>query len=122
MKSITEHIRDHLLESAGLAQQQPMPDLKKMQETEWSPRFEKYMRNRLIMGAFRYGLLHAPGKPSYDIAKAIVGRIERYAKTGNTELLVDVANLALLEFEEGHHPKRHFHSDDGVVHVREIGA
>jgi hypothetical protein len=81
-------------------------------KTEWSPRFEKLMRNRLVMGALRYGRLNSPGKPKYDLLKAIKARVDRYAETGNVEFLVDVANLALLEFEEGNHPNKHFAAID----------
>lgn len=83
-----------------------------MWQTEWSPRFEKLMRNRLIMGALRYGKLNAPGKPQYDRMASIQKRAKLYAETGNLEILVDIANLALLEFEEGRHPKRHFTAID----------
>jgi hypothetical protein len=81
-------------------------------ETEWSPAFERLMRNRLIMGALRYGRLKAPGKPQYDRLKSIVDRVGKYRESGNLEYLVDIANLALLEFEEGVHPKKHFAAID----------
>lgn len=66
--------------------------------------FETLMRNRLIMGALRYGRLHAPGKGTYNRPGGIVKRLQQYQETGNLECLVDIANLALLEFEEGTHP------------------
>lgn len=87
--------------------------MKSLYASEWSPRFEELMRNRLVMGAMRYGLLHAPGKPSYDRTKGMVKRLEQYRQTGNTEFLVDLANLALLEFEEGKHPNKHWAPAEG---------
>jgi len=66
------------------------------------------MRNRLIIGALRYGLLHAPGKKRYDRVAGARKRLAQYQETGNLECLVDVANMALLEFEESHHPCRHW--------------
>lgn len=75
--------------------------------TEGSPEFERLMRRRLIVGAYRYGRLHARDKPRYDRCTAIQRRIAQYTESGNVDLLVDVANLALLEFEEGRHPLRH---------------
>ena len=92
--------------------------LEHLQDTEWSPIFERLMRNRLLMGAFRYGRIGAPGKPVYDRVKSCIKRLEQYAATGNKELLVDVANLCLLEFVECVHPLAHFKdSGDDVEHV-----
>jgi hypothetical protein len=89
-------------------------------ESEWSPRFERAMRDRLIMGALRYGLLNSPGKPRYDRLARIAKDLDRYRETGNDEILVDIANHALLEFEEGIHPRKHWNpSDDGHHHTRE---
>jgi hypothetical protein len=75
--------------------------LSTLRASEWSERFETLMRARLIMGALRYGRLRAPGKPKYDRVSSMIKRLEEYRRTRNAELLVDTANLALLEFEEG---------------------
>ena len=114
MKTVTEHIRHHLLARAGVIN---TPSLSELQETEWSRSFEMYMRNRLIIGALRYGCLHASGKLKYDRITSIIKRVTEYKKTGNLEHLVDIANLALLEFEEGEHPKRHFTGIDDGEHT-----
>lgn len=91
-----------------------MSDCQKLRRSEWSPGFEKKMRNRLILGAYRYGLLNDPEKPKFDRVEDAIKRIELYKKTGNMEYLVDVANLMLLEYEESEHPNQHFGSvDDG---------
>ncbi|MBN8246231.1 MAG: hypothetical protein J0L84_02165 [Verrucomicrobia bacterium] len=113
-------IRRRLLEQAGLVElptaRVSLPDLER---SEWSHAFEQLMRNRLIMGALRYGCIGAVGKPDYDRVPSMQKRLAAYAKSGNTELLVDVANLCLLEFVEGRHPLRHFHaSDDAPHHVQ----
>ena len=113
MKTITEHIRDHLLKTLGLWS---VPSYETLQSTQWSSEFEKLMRNRLIMGAFRYETFEekrrSPGK--YDYAKAGAARLCLYLFDGNLEHLVDAANMCLLEFEFGNHPNRHFQSiDDG---------
>lgn len=92
----------------GVAEESPHIDLDELRRTEWSFRFEELMRNRLVFGALRYGRLHASCKPPYDRVKASIQRLIHYDKTGNLEMLVDVANLCLLEFEEGRHPTRHF--------------
>jgi hypothetical protein len=113
-KTVTEHIRAHLLK--GLEKL----TYEKLKETEWSPRFEALMRNRLIFGAIRYGCLNAPGKPQYDRAASIANRLAKYTATGNLEHLVDIANLAMCEFEEGQHPRKHFKSIDDGEHVQEL--
>ena len=89
----------------------------RLRESEWSDVFEKLMRNRLVMGAFRYNCIHEPNKVQYDRVSAMFRRLTKYVETGNTELLVDIANLALLEFEEGDHPNKHFRSEDDGIHV-----
>ncbi len=69
------------------------------------------------MGAYRYGLLNAQDKPEYDRCADIKRRIDEYVESGNMEHLVDVANLAMLEFEEGKHPRRHFAARDDTEHT-----
>lgn len=98
-----------------------IPSLESLATSEWSPTFEKYMRNRLILGAFRYGLLNSPGKETWDRVSSIIKRAELYQQTGNTEYLVDIANMAMLEYEEGKHPTKHFAAIDNTnVHVTKI--
>lgn len=91
--------------------------LVELQKSEWSFEFEKLMRNRLIMGALRYGRIGAKNKPKYDRVTSMIKRLNKYQETGNKEFLVDVANLCLLEFEECHHPTAHFNSIDDGEHV-----
>jgi len=111
MKTVSEHIRSRLLDP-----------LARLRQTQWSDEFEQYMRNRLIMGSFRYGLLGAPGKPQYDRVSYARRCLDSYKKTGNLECLVDAANLALVEFVEGEHPKKHFRSDDDGEHAEVVDA
>ena len=88
--------------------------------SEWSPRFYQLMRNRLIMGSFRYQTFEQKRKMKwdYDTASEAIVRIQRYQETGNTEHLVDAANMCLLEFEFGEHPKKHFESVDDGEHAK----
>lgn len=92
-------------------------DYAELIHTEWSPRFEQLCRSRLLIGAFRYGKLKSAGKPDYDRVNDIRKRLALYEATGNTEFLVDVANAAMLEFEEGKHPLKHFAQTDDVIHT-----
>lgn len=98
-----------------------LPDLGELRRTEWSQEFECLMRNRLIMGAFRYAPINAPGKAKYAHVENIERLVARYRETGNDECLVDIANSALLEYEEGDHPLKHFGALDDGEHIRRHG-
>lgn len=89
---------------------------KTLQATEWSEEFEAYMRNRLLVGAYRYGAMNHPGKPGYDRIGAALKRLQEYQQCKNKELLVDVANLCLLEFVEGE--GKFLSNDDSNEHVK----
>ena len=95
-------------------------DIEELKRTQWSEEFEGLMRNRLVLGAIRYGKLHAPNKPKYDRIGSAVKRLHKFNKTGNKEYLVDAANLCLLEFEECNHPNQHFSAIDDGEHVSVI--
>lgn len=119
MTSVHDQLRTRLLSKAGLLEgSHKLLKLEDLERTEWSPQFEQLMRNRLIMGALRYGLLHAPGKKQYDRVASMTRRLSKYQESGNMEFLVDVANLCLLEFEECSHPTKHFRSHDDGEHVK----
>ena len=114
IKSVTDHIRDHLL---GLPELE-IVTYDELCESEWSPEFEQYMRNRLMMGALRYGRLRIEGKPHYNRVHRLRECLIDYEATGNLECLVDVANLALVEFVEGKHAQRHFKAVDDGPHAK----
>ena len=128
MRSVSEHIRAHALESVGahienLGACSPA----EIRRTQWSPAFEAafrvacaeyegvcvneeflvLMRNRLVVGALRYG--RSVGStfcawPHYDCAVGLVSKIRAYEASGNTELCVDIANYLLLVFESPDQP------------------
>ena len=107
MKSVSDHIRAHLLQIA--------PDVDSdsyaaLQVSEWSVEFEQLMRNRLIMGSIRYNKMATPRKPGCTIfhIEIIEQRLKRYKETGNLEMLVDIANLCKVEFVHSDHPDKHF--------------
>jgi len=109
--STHEILRQRLLARAGLTEvPKPKYDFKELERTEWSPKFEQLMRNRLLMGALRYGTMEEKRKRVvlWDLIGAIEKKLEHYKETGNLEYMVDIANYCLLEFEFGSHPKRHF--------------
>ena len=117
MISTHKAIRKHLLSGISFQETNELPSLRR---TEWSQRFERFMRNRLLLGAYRYGLINDKDKSGHDFCGDIIRRIAEYVNTGNMECLVDVANMAMLEFEEGNVQGRHFSSSDDGEHIKEI--
>jgi len=104
---------------------EPTPNpvkLSELRQTEWVPEFEQYMRNRLLMGAFRYERMHDPTKGDYDILKDCRRRLGLYENDGNLEHLVDVANLCMIEFLHSRHPKKHFTATDDGEHCKKRGT
>lgn len=115
-------MRERLHKAAGLTEPpKPKFRLEDLQQSEWSTEFERLMRNRLVMGAFRYGLLadkRVKGK-KWDLIEPIRAKVELYEQTGNTEYLVDAANYCLLAFECDNHPLKHFKAlDDHHDHCK----
>ena len=90
--------------------------LDSLRQTEWSLLFETLMRNRLLMGRFRYGKMGDPQKGDYDCISSAITRLRLYQQTGNLEHLPDVANLCLVEFVHSKHPKKHFAAHDDGIH------
>ena len=117
---MTDHdaVRAHLLRGINY---DPVADktesLTDLVVSEWSPEFERLMRNRLLMGRFRYGRLDRTEQRNYDRVGSCLRRLRAYRETGNLEYLVDVANLCLMEFEHSDHPDRHFEAADDGEHV-----
>ena len=118
MKTVTDHIRQRLLDRCGIAETPTFkaPPLDVLRRREWSPSFERLMRNRLIMGAMRYGGIYSRKISSRKYIDSIIRRLYMYEAGGNSEHLVDVANLCLVLFESSDHPLHHFHSGDGQEH------
>ena len=118
-----EHMRERLYRRAGLlAPPPPKYNYLQLRASEWSPQFEEFMRNRMVMGALRYGTIaqNRAAKKPYDRIASVKKRLESYLITGNDELLVDCANLLMLEFELGQHPRKHFRAADSREHNVEV--
>ena len=99
MRSVHDHLRDRLLERAGLGGSiSQRYTLAELERSEWSPEFEWAMRSRLIMGALRYGPLADAHLIQQDFVSAIQKRLDRYRDTKDADLLADVACYAMIEF------------------------
>lgn len=93
--------------------------LKELQKIQWCDEFISKMRSRMVLGGLRHGLLKHKDKPKHNNTKEIIIRIKLYEQTGNTEYLVDSANICMVEFVEGDHPNKHFKATDDERHVEE---
>jgi hypothetical protein len=74
----------------------------------------------MIMGGYRYGSIDNP-EPKFDNIKSLIRRAKAYVQDGNQEHLVDIANLAMVEFVRGCcHPSPHFTPIDDGEHTEEL--
>jgi hypothetical protein len=126
MDTVFNHIRDRLLVNVVAADQWPKADavpvtIDTLEKEQWSDTFERLMRNRFMMGYFRYGSLKEQivggNSKKYHHLDSAKRRIALYEKTGNDELLVDVANMMMAEFLLGRHPDKHLSSVDDGEHM-----
>ncbi len=113
-------LRNRLHAKAGIIPETSGYTLEQLRKTQWSDTFEDLMRNRLIFGGMRYGIFGKKNKPKYNNVESITKRLKKYELTGNTEHLVDIANLCMVEFVEGVHPLKHFSASDDTEHVRPL--
>lgn len=94
----------------------PAPSLDEIFRLQWSPEFERLLRNRLAMGYFRYGPLHEQiGKAKYDNVASMRARLDAYGTDRNLEHIVDVAGLCVVEFVT--HPHYPFKASDDGIHA-----
>jgi len=66
------------------------------------------MANRMGVSETKYGPIEDNYPAPADAVGTLYERLERYEETGNTEWLLDVANMALIEHLRPAHPKAHF--------------
>lgn len=120
MESLHDKIRTRLLAQAGIFPEKKLSKpLDEIEREQWNAKFERYMRNRLIMGYLRYGPIKKQMQyPKYDNVSSMKARLELYAKTRNREHLVDIANLCMVEFST--HPNYPFIASDDAEHVKSV--
>jgi hypothetical protein len=76
-------------------------DINVLRGSEWSEEYEKLRRNRMVMGAFRYGPIKNQEMEAYDYIRDCRRRLRLYEETLNLEHLVDCGNLLMLEYIKG---------------------
>jgi hypothetical protein len=89
-----------------------LKDTRGVPESENSEQFHQGMMDRMGVSYFKYGLVEEAYPSKVDAIASLQKRLERYAETGNTEWLMDVANFAMIEFMHPRHPGAHFRSTD----------
>lgn len=94
-------LRAHLLETAGIVDRRPVPSLETIRLSEWSSDFEQLQRNRMVMGAFRYGPVARQDFTQHELTTEIKRRVRRYECTRNLEHLVDAANICMVAYLQG---------------------
>lgn len=80
--------------------------------TEVSNSFLQGMADRMAMSFFKYGKVADAYPHKVDAIQSMQVRLDRYAKDGNTEHLMDAANFLMIEFMHPKHPDAHFTPED----------
>lgn len=81
-------------------------------ETEFSETFVQAMYDRMATSFAKYGLLEKAYPDKVNAIETLEFKLRRYASTGNTELLVDIANYAMIEFLRPRHAMAGFRPTD----------
>ncbi len=86
--------------------------IKEILRTEFNEDFIEGMRSRMVVSYYKYGPI-ADGYPAnVNAITSLTDRLREYAKTGNTEFLIDAANFAMIEFMHPAHKDAHFEGTD----------
>ena len=90
---------------------------------EYSERFDDLRKKAVEVSFHKYG----PAKENFlgarvDAIASLERKLSAYKKTGNTELLIDVANYAMFEFLYPLHDKAHYKPMDDDKTTRPVGT
>ena len=92
--------------------------------SEYSEAFDDIRKKMMVTSFYKYGPLEVNYKKEKTI-KAIGSlekRLAAYKETGNTELLADIANFAMIEFMYPQHPKAFYKPTDGSCELDGFGV
>lgn len=81
-------------------------------DSEFSQKFLQGMLDRMAMSFHKYGKVADAFPSRVQAVASLTQRLREYAKTGNTEYLMDAANFAMIEFMCPAHPNAHFKATD----------
>ena len=83
-------------------------------ESEYNDKFDKIRKQMIGMSYYKYGPIvdNFKNNQLVDAIGSLKMRLQKYEETGNTEMLADIANFAMIEFTYPHHPKGHYQPTD----------
>lgn len=120
MKTITEQLRARLEKRLGIADRVEIETAAKRDNNKIMAnakamiraleRMTDLARSRMIMGSIRY--FNGQHKTHEAVVSRMQAKIDTYIETGNAEMLVDLLNYCVIEFQYGHHPNFHFETVD----------
>jgi len=124
LADVRQWIRRRLEQRAFPAHRsRPLPSYAHLMRSQWVPAFEAGCRRRMVLGAFRYGLLSEnKGITWRNVTHNIRARLDLFTRHGDGEILMDVANLCMLLWHFNDHPSRCFGaiSSDDTPHYRKV--
>lgn len=126
MKTSHDIMRERLLIRAGVIKPAPMSiyTLAEMEALQWDNEEWQHilflMKNRMIIGGYRYGPTPLQKPREFDNITDIKRRLDLYNVDGNMEHLIDAANITIIECVKKSHPKFHFNPTDDGVHAERI--
>lgn len=95
----------------------------KILATEYSKRFDELRQAAIRVSYHKYGAAKDNfGGGRVDAIKSLKKKLLAYERTGNAELLVDVANYAMFEFMFPLHPDAHYRPMDDDPSTRPAGT
>ena len=80
--------------------------------TEFSHEFLQGMVKRMVTSYHKYGAVKDAYPHKLDAIRSAKKRLDEYAKSGNTEDLIDAANFLMIEFMQPSHEDAHFAPTD----------
>lgn len=83
-----------------------------MPSSEISREFLQGMVDRMAVSFCKYGRVADAYPHKVDAIESLLVRLDKYARTGNTEFLMDVANFAMIEFMRPKHHEAHYRPTD----------
>lgn len=86
-------------------------EIEEILKTEFSIDFVEKMQRAMVVSYYKYGAIAVGFPTKIDAVGSLMIRLRKYADTGNTEYLVDVANFAMIEFLHPRHPEAHYKAE-----------
>lgn len=124
MNTVHDILRDRLLEGIEIPKDPiTIHTLEEMAAIQWGEDWLKIldlMKNRMIMGGFRYGPHRNQRQGQFDNVADSIRRLKLHQEDGNMEHLLDAANITILACLKKAHKNFHFESIDDGVHAVEL--